>query len=64
MRRPDGGGSTGANAAAELDVLDSSRSGANGATATDRWDAGGAAEALRDRCVTGEQEALFHKIGT
>ncbi len=59
VRGGDGGGARSgaeADAAAELDALDSSRAG-GGAASGDlaRWDAAGAAEALRDRFVTGAE---------
>jgi len=50
----DGGGGLGDDEAAGLDAVDSSRPGsAAAALALARWDADGAAQALRDRFVTG-----------
>jgi hypothetical protein len=49
-----GGGDDGGDAAAELDAVDASRPGGGAAAAVaERWGAAGAAEALRDRFVTG-----------
>jgi hypothetical protein len=49
-----GSGDGGGDAAAELDAVDASRPGGGAAAAiAERWGAAGAAEALRDRFVTG-----------
>lgn len=52
--RGTGGDGDETDAVAELDAVDASRPGGSAvAAAADRWDESGAAEALRDRFVTG-----------